>query len=160
MTSCILDASTLGRMGVEDGYASVTILFSKPPVVFLRCPKFHPLRVSKRVRVCLPLARSLARCVDGKSSASHVSLACCVDGMQSASRVPILVPFGYSSFTHFSLCFFLASSLIRFDVDACTEWQFDWVFQRVWVSFLFMGAYFGFWEVTLYMANWSERKFR
>lgn len=60
VTSCILDASTLGRMGVEDGYASVTILFSKPPVVFLRCPKFHPLRVSKRVRVCLPLARSLA----------------------------------------------------------------------------------------------------
>eukprot|EP00729_Bicosta_minor_P008471 gene8471-32728_t len=57
-------------------------------------------------------------------------------------------------------CAVLNFTLFGFDVDACTEWQFDWVFQRVWVSFLFMGAYFGFWEVTLYMANWSERKFR
>ena len=48
-----------------------------------------------------------------------------------------------------------ATTARRFDVEACKEWEFGWVFQRVWVSFLFMFAYFGFWEVTLYQVSFD-----
>eukprot|EP00658_Telonema_sp_P-2_P026847 TRINITY_DN20873_c0_g1_i1.p1 TRINITY_DN20873_c0_g1~~TRINITY_DN20873_c0_g1_i1.p1 ORF type:complete len:435 (-),score=68.61 TRINITY_DN20873_c0_g1_i1:190-1494(-) len=46
-----------------------------------------------------------------------------------------------------------------YDLEAAKHWEMRWIMRRVLVNMLVMFAYYLFWEVALYSAQWSQRKF-
>jgi len=47
-----------------------------------------------------------------------------------------------------------------YDFEAAKTWSVDWVVARFVLNSFVTLSYFGFWEVTLYVARWSKRKFK
>lgn len=46
-----------------------------------------------------------------------------------------------------------------YDYEAAKTWSFDWVSQRAALNLALTFVYYGFWNLTLYILNWDNRKF-